>query len=91
MKIATIDCLLSGRYLPCVTGENTKDIRKNHSLFPSDLLNERKRTEAGIGRGTKEKHPHRWDAGDWESLGELRGTEDMERKNLPRCLGVFER
>ena len=69
MKIATIDCLLSGRYLSCVTGENIKDIRKIIASFPQIYWVKKKRTEVGIGRGTKEKHPHRWDAGG--CLGEI--------------------
>lgn len=44
-KIATTDCGLSDRYLTCVTGENTNDVRKITTSFPQIYLSERKRIE----------------------------------------------
>ena len=95
MKIATIDCLLSGRYLSCVTGENIKDIRKIIASFPQIYWVKKKRTEVGIGRGTKEKHPHRWDAGG--CLGEFGRTErkwghgEKETSKMLRCVWKMKR
>ena len=91
-KIATTDCGLSDRYLTCVTGENTNDVRKVTTSFPQIYLSERKRIEVERnGEEGRKISTHIGGETVWESLRELRGTEGKERKNLSRCLGVSER